>query len=190
MHDARERALVLCRKVIQTAAKSIRHVHRRQFGEATRFAAEAGALARDARLALEGHPSLVYAGYVHDAEKEWVEALAMIAMAQGSPLPVPEELDVEIATYLNGLGEAASECRRYLLDELRSGNSAEAERLMAQMESVYDVLVTLDYPDALTGGLRRTTDALRAVLERTRGDVTMTLIQSSLMRALGEHQPE
>jgi translin len=49
---------------------------------------------------------------------------------------------------------------------------------------VYGVLVTMDFPDAITGGLRRSTDALRAVLERTRGDLTNSLQQEKLLREL------
>lgn len=183
-HQAREGALRACRLLIQTCSKSIKHVHRRDFPAAQEILSEAKRLASEARRELEGHPELLYAGYLQDAEKEMVEAAACVAIAQGEPLPSRAELGVGLTSYLNGMGEAASECRRYVLDDLRHGRLADAERVLGQMETIYDDLTTFDYPDSLTGGLRRTCDALRAVVERTRSDLTMTTVQQELMREL------
>ena len=124
------------------------------------------------------------AGFLQDAEKEYAEARLTAALVDGSPLPDHETVGVALAAWLGGLAEAASELRRHLLDRLRAGDMAVSEDLLQAMEDVYDLLVTIDYPDALTGGLRRSTDALRAVLERTRADVTITVVQNRLQRAL------
>ncbi|MCH8978668.1 MAG: haloacid dehalogenase, partial [Armatimonadetes bacterium] len=126
----------------------------------------------------------LHAPYLQDAEKEMVEAAAVLAIVLDRQLPSPEDLGVGLVSYLNGMGEAASECRRYVLDEMRSGSLTQAERLLNQMESVYGQLITFDYPDSLTGGLRRTCDALRAVIERTRSDLTMTQVQRELIDEL------
>jgi translin len=120
------------------------------------------------------------AGFLHDAEKEYAEARVTQAMVDGSPLPSAAELDVGVAAWLNGLAEAASELRRHLLDRLRQGELDRAESLLGVMEDAYDMLVTIDYPDAITAGLRRTVDALRGVLERSRGDVTTATVQARL----------
>lgn len=185
MHQAREEALRRCRLLIQRSAACIRHVHRRQFEDAARILEEARDIALDSRNRLRDFPEILYAGYVQDAEKEFVEAAAVVAwIGQRADTPARESLSVGIVPYLNGLGEAASEVRRFLLDELRKGRLEESERLLGQMESVYDDLVTFDYPDTLTGGLRRTCDALRAVIERTRSDVTMTQVQNVLIEEL------
>ncbi len=130
------------------------------------------------------HPALLHAGYTQDALKEYAEAHLTLALVRGASLPTAEELQVEPAAYLNGLAEAASELRRYVLDALRKGDTGDCERLLGAMDEVYSLLVTVDYPDAVTGGLRRTTDALRAVLERTRGDLTVSLRQEQLLAAL------
>ncbi len=184
MHQTREGALRECRLLIQTSSKCIRHVHRRQFTEAQGLLAEAQAVADRARGLLAPHPELYFTGFLQDAEKEMVEAAVLLAMVKGNTLPLAEALQVGPASYLNGVAEAASECRRYVLDDLRKGHLAEAERLLRLMETVYDDLIAFDYPDALTGGLRRTCDALRAVIERTRSDVTMTVVQRGLMDEL------
>ena len=131
---------------------------------------------RAAQRALAPFPAVANAGFLHDAEKEYVEAVLTAAMVAGTPVPGPDVLDVRIPAWLNGLAEAASELRRHALDRLRDGQLDEAERLLQAMDDVYDALVAVDHPDALTGGLRRTTDALRAVVERTRGDVTLATI--------------
>jgi translin len=137
-------------------------------------------LARD----LANHPDLYYAGYVQDALKELVEATATLRMIRGEPLPSPLELSVAPAAFLNGLAEAAGELRRYVLDRLRRGDTERCEILLQAMDDIYSLLITLDYPDALTGGLRRTTDITRGILEKTRGDLTVALRQDSLERLL------
>ncbi|MCX7798987.1 MAG: hypothetical protein N2109_01435 [Fimbriimonadales bacterium] len=184
MHQARETGLAKCRTLIQTSAKCIRHIHRHQFAEAASLLAEARSIADEARRALEPFPSVLHAGFLHDAEKEMVEAACVLAMVRGDPLPPPDELGAMPMSYLNGVGEAASECRRFALDEMRKGRLESAERLLDAMEAVYDELITFDYPDSMTGGLRRTCDALRAVVERTRADLTATATQRELIEEL------
>ncbi|MCC6685916.1 MAG: haloacid dehalogenase, partial [Fimbriimonadaceae bacterium] len=140
--------------------------------------------ARDLRAEVQDAPGILYAGYIQDAEKELVEAAAVFAVVQNLDVPDRMALGVDLAPYLNGLAEAASECRRTVLDELRKGSLNEAERILSWMEDIYDGLITLDFPDALTNGLRRTCDALRAVLERTRSDLTLTVNQRDLLDEL------
>lgn len=129
-------------------------------------------------------PRVAYAGFLHDAEKEYAEAVLTAALVDGVALPGHASLGVEAPAWLNGLAEAASELRRHLLDRLRGGELAVSEDLLAAMEDVYEALVGVDYPDAVTAGLRRTADALRAVLERTRSDLTTTVLQVRLQTAL------
>jgi translin len=183
---AREEALRTCREVIQFASRSIRALHRGELDRARSLADEAKSRVLQVRSALAAYPALFHAGYVHDSQKEYVEAESMLAIVGESRLPSPSELGVEPAAYLNGIAEAASESRRYVLDRLRSGDVARAESVLKVMDDIYFELVTFDYSDAITGGLRRTTDALRAVLERTRGDLTLTLSQHRLEAALRE----
>ena len=133
---------------------------------------------------LRPHPDLFYTGYVQDAQKEYVEALATFSLVTGEPMQTPEEIGVAAAAFLNGLAEAVGELRRYVLDLLRRGEAESCEGYLRTMDDIYSLLVTIDYPDALTGGLRRTTDATRAILERTRGDLTFALRQRDLEAAL------
>jgi translin len=184
MHSARESGLAKCRLLTQTCAKSIRHVHRHQFDEAERLLAEAKQISKEAREALKPFGELYFAGYLHDSEKEMVEAAAVLAIVKQQPYPTADELGVLIMSYLNGMGEASSECRRFALDEMRKGRLPEAERILLQMETIYDDLITFDFADSMTGGLRRTCDALRAVIERTRSDLTATASQHELIEQL------
>ena len=184
MHDARESGLVHCRTLTQLSAKCIRHIHRHQFVEARELLVRAKETAANARTALAPYPELYHAGYLHDAEKEMVEASAVLAIVDGKPYPSADELGTGIMSYLNGMGEAASEVRRYCLDEMRRGKLSQAEVILLQMETIYDDLITFDFSDAMTGGLRRTCDALRAVIERTRSDLTATASQQALVAEL------
>lgn len=188
-HEARESALRACRRVIQSCGASIRAVHRGRFDAAEEQAAAAEAALREAQRALEPFPAVAHAGFLHDAEKEYAEARLTAALVHGDPLPDHEALGVSAVAWLHGLAEAASELRRHTLDRLRAGDLAAAEGLLAAMDDVYGLLVTIDYPDALTVGLRRVTDSFRAVLERTRGDLTVTIVQSRLEAALERALP-
>jgi len=188
---ARDRALVDSRKVVRYAANTIRALHRGEYEVANQTLAEGSAMVAATRSHLREHPDLYWAGYVQDAQKEIAEAYLVAAMVRNTRLPEPSEIGVENAPYLNGLAEAASEMRRYILDIIRSGTEAdmqEAERVLRLVDDVYTSLLTVDFPDAISGGLRRTVDALRAVLERTRGDLTISIRQAHLARALQQRE--
>ncbi|MEN9937894.1 MAG: hypothetical protein RLZZ387_4473 [Chloroflexota bacterium] len=183
-HGAREQALARSRALVRQCANAIRACHRGEFESAAGQLRDATETARALRAGLAAHPDLMFAGYTQDALKEYAEAALVYAFLRDEEPPSPAALQVDPAAYLNGLAEAASELRRAILDGLRRGETARGEALLAVMDDVYGLLVTVDYPDAVTGGLRRTTDALRAVLERTRGDVTATIRQDQLAAAL------
>lgn len=183
-HVAREKAIILSRDIIRYSANAIRAVHRGDNSGAVSLLEHARQLITEAVSALKDHPDIYYAGFLQDAQKEFAEAHLTYAMIAGMALPRPEDLGVEYAAYLNGLAEAASELRRYILDRLRADQVERCEDLLEQMDDIYSLLISVDFPDAMTGGLRRTTDALRGVLERTRGDLTLALRQRSLEQRL------
>jgi len=186
VNAARDRALSEGRQIVRLSANTIRAVHRGEFPAAERLLTEARQRLTELMSALAPYPNLYWAGYVQDAMKEYTEARVLAAVVRDEPVPTPEALGVEDAPYLNALAEAASELRRQILDLLRADDLARAERLLTVMDEIYGLLVTIDFPDAITGGLRRTTDQLRAVLERTRGDLTLSAQQRRLERALHE----
>ena len=184
-YEARERALPLCRAAIRHAANCIRAVHRAETEQAEELLGQSRTAVAEAAEALRDFPSVFHAGFVHDAQKEYVEASVTLALVAGRPLPRPEALAVGGPAYLHGLSEAVGELRRYLLDALRRGAIEDCERTLAQMDDIYSMLVTVDYPGAMTGNLRRSTDAARGILERTRGDYTLAVQQDRLARQLG-----
>lgn len=181
---ARDAALAQTRQLTRHCAHAIRAIHRDEKENAQAELNAASQLAEALMAGLKDFPDLYFAGYTQDALKEYAEASIVSALVQGSELPGPEELELESATYLQGLAEAAGELRRRCLDILRHGHSEEAERLLGQMDDIYAVLVTMDYPDAVTRGLRRLTDVCRSLVERTRGDMTISLRQKRLEASL------
>jgi translin len=183
-HEAREAALPACRATVRSSSRAIRAVHRGEHDVVATHVAEAEEALRRAQRTLAPFPALTHAGFLHDAEKEFAEARLTEALVAGTPAPGPDELGVDAAAWMRGLCEAASELRRNLLDRLREGDLDRAEALLGAMDDVYDVLSLVDYPDALTLGLRRSLDQLRAVLERSRGDVTTTVLQARLQLAI------
>jgi translin len=181
---ARETGYGNSRRVIRLSANAIRSLHRDEREAAAALLEEAGVLLREAEAALAAHPDVRYAGFLGDASKEYAEARLTAALFAGEPPPLPAELGVDSAPYLNGLGETVGEMRRRMLDRMRAGDLAEAERLLAGMDAICELLADLDYPDAMTGGLRRTTDVARALIERSRADLTNTVVQERLRRQL------
>jgi translin len=181
---AREAGLPACRLTIRASGSAIRAIHRQQPERVATLLADADTALRQAQAAVRPFPRVAYAGFLHDAEKEYAEAVLTAALVGGTAVPGHVDLGVEPPAWLNGLAEAASELRRHLLDRLREGQADMAEDLLAAMEDAYELIVGVDVPDAVTGGLRRSADALRAVLERTRSDLTTTLLQFRLQAAL------
>ncbi|MDO8671977.1 MAG: haloacid dehalogenase [Dehalococcoidia bacterium] len=179
-YKAREAALQLSREIIRHSANAIRAAHRGDFELAADLLSRARSSVSQAQTVLADFPDIMFAGFLQDAEKEYAEASTTLAIISDRALPDPDEIGVGYVPYLNGLGETAGELRRHALDILRLGDAGRAERLLEAMDDIYAVLVTMDFPDGMTGGLRRTTDLVRGVLEKTRGDLTMILRQKDL----------
>ncbi|HTX78035.1 MAG TPA: haloacid dehalogenase [Longilinea sp.] len=183
-NQARDRALMQTRELTRFAAHTIRAIHRNENEIAHQTLASARQLVDTLKKDLAEFPDLYFAGYTQDAIKEYAEASITCALIEDQPLPLPEELGLEYATYLNGMAEATGELRRRCLDILRQGYNTDAERLLTCMDEIYALLVTLDFPEALTYGLRHHTDAVRGIVERTRADLTLSLREQRLQQAL------
>ena len=184
---AREIVLGASRRAIRAAANAIRAIHRGELDDAHRLQEESRAALDEGERAAEGQPDRVFAGMMNDAQKEYAEAILTEAVVGGRDVPGPDELRVGVAPYLNGMAESIGECRREILDLLRRGEVQEGERLLQAMEDMYYLLVSMDYPDGITGHLRRSTDIARGIIEKTRGDLSLSIQQRSLTDALERH---
>ena len=187
-YAARELTLKNSRPIIRNSANAIRALHRDDVDGATELLAEVRDLIAEAEASIDGHWDIYHAGFFYDAVKEYAEAELTAALLSGAELPLPSELGIDAVPYLKGLGEAVGEQRRRLLDQLRHGQIADAEQTFADMETVHDLLTSIDYPDGMTSGLRRTTDVARALIERSRADLTSTIVQERLRAELSESQ--
>ena len=185
-HRAREQALAVSRQVIRHSANAIRAVHRNDFNEARRLIDEAGERLSETRTIRTDNPEIYYAGFLSDARKEFAEANITLAVISGGEIPDADALNMDPPAYLNGMAEVIGELRRYILDSLRRDDTGRCEELMELMDEIYGILVTVDFPEAVTGGLRHSTDAMRGVLERTRGDLTISLQQRRLEQRLAQ----
>jgi translin len=187
---AREKVLPRCREAIRHCSQAIRAVHRQEFDKAQELLKGARQLLGEAENAGSAYNELGYAGFVRDAQKEFAEGSIFLALVTGKPMPAPDELGVDVVSYLKGMGEAVGELRRYLLDSMRRGDLSSGEELLAAMDDIYNTLVTMDFPDAITSGLRHTTDMVRGVLERTRSDLTLAMGQKGVVDKLDELSTE
>jgi translin len=184
---AREAALVSARQAIRASANAIRAIHRGDLDEAHRLQEQARSALDEGERAAAEQPDVLFAGFIQDAQKEYAEARLTEAVVGGKDLPSQDELRVGMAPYLNGMAEAIGEARRAILDLLRHGEVQRSEGMLAAMEDMYYVLVSMDYPDAITGHLRRSTDVARSIMEKTRGDLTVSIVQRTLSEALERH---
>jgi translin len=184
---AREQALAEARRSIRSSANAIRAIHRGDLDRAHALMDESREAVQGGTEACRDHPDVAFAGYLQDAQKEYSEARLTEAAVTGADLPGPDELGVQLAPYLNGLAETVGEIRRHILDLLRAGEVEESERLLGAMDDIYSLLVTIDYPDAITGNLRRSTDVARSIMEKTRGDLSLALVPRDLRDALDRH---
>lgn len=182
--EAREKALPLCREVIRLSSEAIRSLHRKEYDRAADLLRSARKLLDEIEQAISRYGELINLGFARDAAKEFAEGSITLALVTGKRIPKPSELRVEAAAYLNGMGEAVGELRRYLLDSMRRGDLSRCEEILSDMDDIYGILVTMDFPDAITGGLRRTTDVTRGILERTRSDLTVAIRQKELEEML------
>ena len=185
---AREKALPLSREAIRYCSLSIRAIHRRRLDEAAELLKKAQSLIQEAASSIDACDELSNIAFFRDAQKEYAEGRITLAVIAGEAIPSPEDLNVDSAAYLNGMGEVIGELRRYILDGLRQGDLSRAEELLGVMDAIYEILVTMDFPDAITGNLRRTTDMVRGILEKTRSDLTLSLRQQRLEEQLGAFQ--
>jgi len=181
---AREKVLPGCREVIRNCSQAIRAVHRQEFERAVELLKTARRLLSETEQTVADYSELSNTGFFRDAQKEYAEGSILLSVVNGKQMPSPGELGVDNAAYLNGVGEAVGELRRYLLDSMRRDDVSRGEELLQVMDDVYSVLATIDFPDAITGGLRRTTDMVRGVLEKTRSDLTLIMRQKDLENRL------
>ncbi|MCA1670661.1 MAG: hypothetical protein LC799_00135 [Actinobacteria bacterium] len=183
---ARDHGLQASRSAVRSCGNAIRALHRHELDNASALIAEARAHLDEAQSGLSEHPEILYAGFVHDAQKELAEALITFSLVTGRGLPVPDEVGVMPSAFLKGMAESVGELRRHLLDLMRRGELAHCEDLLGAMDDIYYLLVSMDYPDGITMGLRRLTDVARSIIERTRGDFTTSSIQAGLRQSLEE----
>ena len=183
---ARERGIVASRDVIRSSANAIRALHREEWEAAASLCSKAGTILADVISTLSDHPDVLHAGFVHDAAKEFAEASVCEALFRDKPLPTSDSLGIDVVSYLHGLGEAVGELRRRMLDRLRDSDIQQAENCLIMMDLIVDLLAELDYPDGMTAGLRRTTDVARSLVERSRADLTTTVVQERLRAHLTE----
>lgn len=181
---AREKVLPLCREAIRHCSNAIRALHRQEFDNAEGSLKSARKLLGEIKQAVSDHNELRATGFIRDAQKEFAEGSITLALVTGKQPPTPDELGITPTAYLHGLSEAVGELRRYLLDSMRRGDLSRGEELLSAMDDIYNILVTMDFPDAITFGLRRATDMVRGVLERTRSDLTLLIRQNKLEERL------
>ena len=184
---AREMALPAARRAIRSCANAIRAIHRHETARAQELMDQAAEAIKEGVEAVRDHPDVAFAGFLQDAMKEYAEARITEAIVEGSEIPGPDDVGVQLAPYLNGMAEAIGEARRFILDLLRTGDVERGEEVLVAMEDLYYLLVSMDYPDAITGHLRRSTDIARSIMEKTRGDLSLSLVQRDLRDALDRH---
>lgn len=182
---AREDVLKISRQIIRNSAQSIKAIHRHDEALCEKLLKESQSLIERLSGALKTFPDLYFSGYSLDAQKEFAENSLLYGILIKKTLYTAKELGVEPSAYLNGMGEVVGELRRHILDLVRHDNVRKGEQYLDIMEDIFHTLLEFDFPDMITGGLRRTMDVARSILEKTRGDLTQALNMAKLSDKLG-----
>ncbi|HEY3273140.1 MAG TPA: haloacid dehalogenase [Methanocella sp.] len=188
MDRAREHSLGLSRRVIRNSGDAIKAIHREEWDRADQLINETGDLIKQVNDLLSDKPDIYYSGYVGNAQTEYAEVSVLSAVLRDTTIPTPHELGIDDAAYLNGIGDVVGELRRHILDLIRKGRPAEGEKYLDVMDEFYTEMMSIDYPDAITHGLRKKTDVARSLIERTRGDLTNALQVKDLKNAMEEFE--
>ncbi|MHA1579952.1 MAG: hypothetical protein ACTSUQ_10030 [Candidatus Freyarchaeota archaeon] len=183
-YELRESILTLSRDVVRLSGQAIRLIHRLNFDEAAQKIMEAKGKVREINKKIENHPAFQEKGFITSAYQEYTEACLLYSLLKDDRFVSFEELDVPCVPYLLGLGDLVGELRRHVLDSLRRGKIEKAESLLDLMEDVYLSLMSVDYPEAITSGLRHKRDVARSLVEKTRGDITLALQNRQLVEKI------
>ncbi|HII81072.1 MAG TPA: haloacid dehalogenase [Methanosarcina sp.] len=180
----REEGLKISREIVRECRTASFALHGKDFEKASNSIETAGKALKKLEARFEGHADIYHAGFVEHAQQEYSEVSVLYSLLKDEgkmlSLPSPDELGVEYTAYLNGLGDVVGELRRHILDLIRGEAFEKAEVFLGIMENIHATLMDFDYPDAITGGLRRKTDVSRSLIEKTRGDVVNAIQQQKL----------
>ena len=182
LNDIREQSLTTSREIVRECSKSIRNIHRNDEVSAKEHIENARKKLENLKSITSDVSEISYAGYVLDAEREFVEAVMFYTFEVSGYIEPFNNFNVHPSSYIQGIGDTIGEWRRKALDHLRNLDIKKAETYLAIMEEGMGTLNELDYPDALTGGLRRYADNARSIIERTRSDITNAFINESLRK--------
>lgn len=183
----REDGLKISREVVRECRTASFALHGEDFEKANASIKAAGKALEKLEILFRGHADIYHAGFVEHAQQEYSEVSVLYSLLKEEGekrIPSPDELKVEYAAYLNGLGDLVGELRRHVLDLIRKESFERAEVFLGIMENIHAMLMDFDYPDAITRGLRRKTDVSRALIEKTRGDVVNAIGQKKLELAI------
>jgi len=186
--SVREDGLKISREIVRECRTATFALHGQDFEKANNSIEAAGKALEKLEILFKGYADIYYAGYVEHAQQEYSEVSVLRSLlkkeGESKNLPSPDDLRVEYAAYLNGLGDVVGELRRHVLDLIRRDSFEKAEVFLGIMENIHAILMDFDYPDAITKGLRRKTDVSRALIEKTRGDVVNAISQKKLETAM------
>jgi len=166
--SVREEAIRLSREIIRTSAEAVRMIHLGRISEARSNIFNAIDKVKLLTSKLKEHPDLFYSGLVYNCLSEYVEAYVFYNLVVESKMPSLNELDVPYIPYLQGLGDVIGELRRYIIDLLKKREYSEASLYLDVMETIYQWLKKLNYPDALMPGVRHKVDIARRLIEDTK----------------------
>ena len=177
----REKILNLSRESIRKSSIAIKHLHRGEYDLADKLITENHSLIHEINnLGSEMKP--IRFGMLLTSNQEYVESIFLQAFLRKKPYPNFEDLKVPHLSYLHGLTDFVGELRRVILDTLRQDKDIEiAIEALDLMDDLYSLLLSIDYPDSLTFNLRKKTDFVRNITEKTRGDVTLAINRLQLI---------
>jgi len=171
--EAREEVLRLGRRAIQESGAAIISLHRGMLREADHLIAEVERFLSLVKQASRRERELGYHGLINQAYQEYCEAKLLREYVRTGKVLPPTKIRAPRDAYVLGLADFCGELRRSCLENIRRGELVKAVKDFETMEEIYDELMITLHAAPSTRGLRRKCDQARALVEHTRGDVTM-----------------
>ncbi|MFX1410484.1 MAG: hypothetical protein ACFFA6_09035 [Promethearchaeota archaeon] len=181
-HD-REKILKMSRIIIRDCSIAIKNIHRKEFEQYEEKIQSVKNNHEKLELLVNKNPGIFYK-YLKTPEQEYAEAVSFYSIILKKDLPSPIEMKIDPLNYALGLADVVGELRRYALDNIRNSQVKELNKTLESMDEIYSNLFSIDYPSGLTQDLRQKTDRARSIIEKTRGDISISLQMDSLKNCI------
>ncbi|MFX1321058.1 MAG: hypothetical protein ACFFAQ_05365 [Promethearchaeota archaeon] len=185
----REEILKISRIIIRECSIAIKSIHRKEFDQ-YEIKMQLVKNNHEKLVSLVNKTPGIFYKYLKTPEQEYAEAVSFYSIILKKKVPSPHEMKIDPLNFALGLADVVGELRRYALDNIRDSQVKDLNEILESMDDIYSNLFSLDYPSGLIQDLRQKTDRARLIIEKTRGDISISLQMNDLKRCIEDNVKE